>query len=196
MNKNLYPKNWSKEISPQARERAGQLCQFCGKPNGQKVKVASGGLWFNEEFQTWIRPGIYKVINGVLVCTFKSAVVAEPPPKQEQRWLNRVVLTVAHLGVNKPDGTPGNKKDKMDCRPENLAALCSYCHLTFDIDEHMESARNTRFMKRTTGKDGKQKVMWDQSALAAVAIKAVKASGAELPEHQCECGICGKTLQL
>ena len=39
------------------------------------------------------------------------------------------VLTVAHLGVPKPDGTPGDKHDKTDVRDENLAALCPRCHI-------------------------------------------------------------------
>ena len=61
---------------------------------------------------------------------------------------SRVVLTVAHLGVDLPDGSPGDKRNKMDCRPENLAALCQRCHLRYDIDEHVENSRVTRSLKR------------------------------------------------
>lgn len=61
-------------------------------------------------------------------CEWCGAVNGEPHPVTG----SRVVLTVAHLGVPKPDGTPGDKTDLMDCRPENLAALCQRCHLTFD----------------------------------------------------------------
>lgn len=46
-----------------------------------------------------------------------------------------VVLTVAHLGATRPDGSPGDKTDKLDCRPENLAALCQRCHLNYDRAE-------------------------------------------------------------
>ncbi len=59
-----------------------------------------------------------------------------------------VMLTVAHLGVAWPDGRPGDKADKSDCRPENLAALCQRCHLTYDLPEHMLSARRTLAEKR------------------------------------------------
>jgi len=59
-----------------------------------------------------------------------------------------VVLTVAHLGVPKPDGAPGDKHDKMDCRDENLGAYCQLCHLNYDRDEHMENARRTREKQR------------------------------------------------
>lgn len=57
---------------------------------------------------------------------------------------SRVVLTVAHLGTPRPDGTPGNKHDKLDVRPENLAALCQRCHLNYDRDEHKANAAATR----------------------------------------------------
>ncbi len=60
----------------------------------------------------------------------------------------RIVLTVAHLGVQRPDGSAGDKRDKCDCRPDNLAALCQPCHLRFDIDEHVENARATRRNKQ------------------------------------------------
>ena len=50
-----------------------------------------------------------------------------------------VMLTTAHLGVAKPDGTPGDKDDKMDCRPENLLALCQRCHLDLDRDDHIRN---------------------------------------------------------
>jgi hypothetical protein len=54
-----------------------------------------------------------------------------------------VVLTVAHLGIPKPDGTPGSKSDLSDCRPENLAALCQRCHLNFDrADIQVTKAHN------------------------------------------------------
>lgn len=58
------------------------------------------------------------------------------------------MLTVAHLGTVKPDGTPGDKHDKMDCRDENLAALCQRCHLRYDLDEHKANAAITRRNKK------------------------------------------------
>src|SRR5690242_19453067 len=59
-----------------------------------------------------------------------------------------VMLTVAHLGVDKPDGTPGDKHDKMDCRPENVAALCQRCHLNYDRADHLEQQAANRQLKR------------------------------------------------
>ncbi len=61
---------------------------------------------------------------------------------------SKVVLTVAHLGTPYPDGTPGNKHDKHDIRPENLAALCNYCHLNFDREDHIANAKRTRRLRQ------------------------------------------------
>jgi hypothetical protein len=60
----------------------------------------------------------------------------------------KVVLTVAHLGTPYADGRLGNKHDKHDIRRENLAALCQACHLRYDLDEHMEHAKETRQRKK------------------------------------------------
>lgn len=61
-----------------------------------------------------------------------------------------VVLTVHHKGVPKPDGTPGDRHDKMDCRDENLVALCQSCHWKADWDIHkfnqLESKRQRKLL--------------------------------------------------
>ena len=60
----------------------------------------------------------------------------------------KVVLTVAHLGTSYADGKPGDKRDKHDIRRENLAALCQACHLRYDLNEHIQHARETRQRKK------------------------------------------------
>ena len=50
---------------------------------------------------------------------------------------SKVVLTVAHLGIAKPYGIPGDKHDKHDVRPDNLKAMCQLCHLSFDFNDHI-----------------------------------------------------------
>lgn len=60
---------------------------------------------------------------------------------------SRVVLTTAHLGVDQLDGSPGDKHDTMDCRPENLAAWCQRCHLAYDREQHTRNAALTRRQK-------------------------------------------------
>ena len=46
---------------------------------------------------------------------------------------SRVVLTVAHLNHTPEDVTPNN-----------LAALCQRCHLTYDADHHRKTREMTR----------------------------------------------------
>lgn len=57
-------------------------------------------------------------------------------------------MGVHHLGVSHADGTPGDMHDKMDCRAENLLALCSKCHLARDLPGHVANAAETRRRKR------------------------------------------------
>src|SRR5262245_10286400 len=57
---------------------------------------------------------------------------------------SRVVLTTAHLGIPKEDGSPGDPHDKMDVRPANLRAWCQRCHLVYDGPEHRRKAAETR----------------------------------------------------
>lgn len=50
------------------------------------------------------------------------------------KWARgKVILTVAHLN-----------HDPMDCRPENLKAMCQRCHLRYDVEHHKASARKRR----------------------------------------------------
>ncbi len=53
-----------------------------------------------------------------------------------------------HVGVTKPDGTPGDPADKMDCRDENLLALCQRCHLLADLPHNIPARRKTHFRKK------------------------------------------------
>lgn len=77
-------------------------------------------------------------------CEWCGAEQGQPHPLTG----SRVILTVAHLGSPWPDGRPGNKHDKMDVRPENLAALCQRCHLNYDRDDHIVHAKENRRLKR------------------------------------------------
>ena len=49
----------------------------------------------------------------------------------------RVVLTIAHF-----NHTPGDDRD------ENLKALCQWCHLAHDRDQHRATRRHTKDARR------------------------------------------------
>ncbi|MCI0532530.1 MAG: hypothetical protein L0Y74_11405 [candidate division Zixibacteria bacterium] len=64
----------------------------------------------------------------------------------------KIVLTVAHLGIPKADGVQGNPHDKLDCRDENLKAMCQRCHLRYDLPEHLQNRlANERAAKEGAG---------------------------------------------
>jgi len=123
MRRELYPDDWE-AISLRIRERAGQRCEWCGLENGATGYRDDTGTFHHVPIE-WA--DAYE-LDGI--------------------HLFKIMLTVAHLGAQKPDGSPGDKRDKRDCRDENLAALCQRCHLNYDRDEHIFNAALTRRRKR------------------------------------------------
>lgn len=116
MNRKLYQKNWS-EISRRIRfERAEGKCEECGAPHGGWRD--DSGDWFEPE-------------------------LAESFPHITE-YMTKIILTTAHLGIAKPDGSPGDRSDTMDCREENLKALCQRCHLAFDRSDNINRRRINR----------------------------------------------------
>jgi len=106
-NKARYPADW-KQISEAIREKAGQRCEWCGKPNRKVVTCAPGGRWLDLDAGYWRD-------------RFGSYIPLKNRPKLSEQRPVRIVLTTAHL-----NHTPE------DCRPETLRALCQACHLRYD----------------------------------------------------------------
>lgn len=73
-------------------------------------------------------------------CEKCGAVHGQPHPITG----SKTVLQVHHLGIEKPDGSPGDKNDKLDCRDENLAALCQACHLDADRADAVKKSARTK----------------------------------------------------
>jgi len=120
MDRSRYPSNWH-EISRRIRfERARGCCEWCGAPNNFIIQRKKSD------------PAQWRLNAGAHI-----------------EWFNpiKVFLTVHHIGIDKPDGTPGSPHDKMDCRDENLVALCQRCHLLADLKGHIENAKRTRQRK-------------------------------------------------
>lgn len=119
--------------------------------NLKDIKSRPGRGWGNNMAMDYSRyPSNWHEISRAIrerdewQCKWCQAKNGQPHPVTG----NRVILTVAHLGAPKSDGTPGDKRDKMDCRPENLAALCQRCHLNFDQDEHRQNAAKMRRQRK------------------------------------------------
>lgn len=125
-----YPKNWS-EIRDRIRARADGHCEWCRVPHGEYVLRVPHSLDWYVEADT----------------NHMNSTDADALGLYEAR-LVRVVCTVAHLGADKPDGSPGDKHDKMDNRDENLAYLCQQCHLEYDRADHIANRRRNQRLAR------------------------------------------------
>lgn len=121
MKRSLYPKEWP-AISLRIRERAQWRCEWCGVPNGAIGARDKHGVWHNENDIHHMNSDCGYELFGKF-------------PK-----MIKIVLTVAHIG---PD-----KHNKMDCRDEVLAALCQRCHFSYDLEDHIAHAKETRQRKK------------------------------------------------
>jgi len=117
-----YPDDW-KDISRQVREAAGWKCQKCGAPHGALIcrRLDDPSQWV-----MYVEGKFGKAEELIY-----SGIV-------------KVKLSVHHIGVDKPDGSPGDSMDKSDCRPENLIALCQRYHLVADKEVSHKHARETK----------------------------------------------------
>lgn len=112
MNRKLYPANWT-QISQRIRERANNHCEVCGIENHTLILRSDID---GSRYLTLRNDGCYYAQAGEVVR------LSEMPEEFERDKFTRVVLTVAHW----------DNPDPMDCRDENLKALCQRCHLMHD----------------------------------------------------------------
>jgi len=139
MDRSKYPENWE-EISRQIRfERAAGKCEQCGVAHGAEIirEPGTDRFWYHD-LQMLMDSGLVRDASGSLVNYYEL-------PEDFVDWkVTRVILTVHHIGVPKDDGSPGSPHDKMDCRDQNLIALCQRCHLLADMPEHVKASKKTR----------------------------------------------------
>lgn len=116
-----YPENWLTEIRPRILERAGHKCELCGIDNKALGARDKAGKWHSE-----------RSINN-MNSDYGMSLFGEEFPK-----IIQVVLTVAHI----------DNPDPMDCRDENLKALCQLCHNRLDAPMRAKNAKRTRAAKK------------------------------------------------
>lgn len=123
VDKSKYPPNWD-ELCAELKRAADWKCQDCGAAHGTTIyRERNTARW--TEILTEARANFWRGY-----------------------YQSETQLQVAHLGIPKPNGTPGDKSDTMDCRPENLRVLCRRCHLNFDLPENIPNRRRTRLRRR------------------------------------------------
>lgn len=117
-NKDRYPANWKTEIRPAILKRAGNKCEWCGKPNRKiikSVRVGGSWIWWDNDAAGWRNEkGDY--FSDLYYDENYFERIGNPSVCEAE-----IVLTIAHL-----DHIPEN------CDPSNLRALCQRCHLTYD----------------------------------------------------------------
>lgn len=129
--KHLYGPTWRKEIRPRILEREQHRCKNCRKPNHatvHQIVLPGRAMWWFELVRT---PGADPTLQlrthrGEILPTLALELPLIPG------YDVRCVLTIAHL-----DHNPENMDD------DNLAALCQWCHLHHDQQQHADS-RATR----------------------------------------------------
>jgi hypothetical protein len=123
----FYGREWVTVTRPRILARAGDKCEQCGKPNHAQVDTLTEAYDRMPRVRVyvmyWKRPRMKRWYShrGELV---RPGTPHRASPARQIR----VVLTVAHL-----NHTPGDDRD------ENLAALCQWCHLIYDLLQHRES---------------------------------------------------------
>jgi hypothetical protein len=123
----FYPIDWP-QISHHVRfERAGGICEQCGRPHGRIVFCLPDGRWFDAVRQIW-RDG-----RG------RETKWPELADVMQLRQTH-VVLAAAHL-----DHDPTNN------RLRNLKSLCQRCHMIHDRPHHLARRRMTYRLRRALG---------------------------------------------
>lgn len=138
-----YPTNW-RVISEGVRERAGQRCECTGqcgddhersstilppiKQNPARCGAPNGVHVLRHKIERW---------RWCTAIVFEQREVASMEPDDWADKSIKIVLTVAHL-----DHTPEH------CEEDNLLAMCQFCHLRMDRDQHRKTAAETRRAQR------------------------------------------------
>ena len=123
----FYPIDWP-EISRRVRfERAGGVCEKCGRPHGEIVICLPDGRWFDAARQTW---------RSYCGRAARWPDIAEAA----QIRRTRIILAAAHL-----DHDPSNN------RLLNLKSLCQRCHMIHDRPHHLVRRRITYLLRRAFG---------------------------------------------
>ena len=128
-NKHRYPSNW-KSIRASILARAGNCCEQCKAPNGERIARGAG-----RDVDT------YQTMSANVYCAETGEHLGRIRMHEyEVKNMVDIVLTIAHL-----DHHPEN------CEPDNLRALCQRCHLRYDAEHHALTARKTRRARLAIG---------------------------------------------
>ena len=117
---------WREVIRPRILARDGHRCKFCKVPDRTAIARAREypGKWFDFEGNMYDEQG--NTVKGVHLTLSECRVK-----------IVRIILGIAHL-----DNNPENMAD------DNLAALCSRCHLKWDQRHHRQTYLRSKFREQ------------------------------------------------
>lgn len=154
--KSRYPLEW-KSISLARREKAGWRCEWCKAPHGESVVRVPGGFYAVVEIDEveCEQEVIWRDNRGQRLDVWDVATKLGVPldhcwgpdcvtMPDCRVWQSKVVLTCAHTDL---DG--GDKHDKHNIK--GLRALCNSCHLSYDLEDHIRHAKETRLKRKAIG---------------------------------------------
>ncbi len=114
--------------------RSGNACEQCHAPNRARVFRSNltefAGWWWSEASGMAYDP------RGNLQAHLHAFAVMEAHENADWRAV-KIVLTAAHL-----NRVPG------DDRPENGKVLCQWCHLNYDLPQHVYNSKETRMTRK------------------------------------------------
>lgn len=137
--KSDYAPDWP-AISISVREEAGNMCEWCGAPNGKIIRRTGRPVDEQRHVGCSMKMRIYRVdwelVLGYLSTPgscIQEAVKGMSWKRLRFHGLTKIILTVAHLD-----------RDSKNNDPKNLAALCQRCHLRHDIYQHLANRKYGR----------------------------------------------------
>lgn len=132
-----YPWNWY-EIATAVKEASNWTCEECGAKHGDYI------------IRSDVDPAKFIIMDadGDWFHYPSGERLEEYPDEYAANPTVRVVLTVHHMGVELPSGLPGDPENKLDCREENLIALCQRCHLLADMSGNLPKRKFTRLANK------------------------------------------------
>jgi 5-methylcytosine-specific restriction endonuclease McrA len=125
--------------------RAGDKCEHCGKPNRANVWTSTGVVELAPRdrlpYMFWSPADSPRLVWHNQFGELRELSEAMLSPASWPRLI-RVVIGVAHL-----NHVPGDERD------ENLRALCQWCHLHHDKQQHAQT--------RGARKDASRPIQWE-----------------------------------
>lgn len=126
-NRKDYPPDWE-EIRNRILIRARNRCEKCGLGNR---------LLINKSDRSYPSPQQWDMYNSMLRNDYSKRQA------MQRMGFTEIVLTIAHLN---------HDKDNWNVKDDELQALCQKCHLSLDINHHINNRKYGRNWKKNQGK--------------------------------------------